>query len=164
MSRRPSVCPFSRRRNLNSAADAASVGHYDFNEIGLSQHELHDVTADPYATTLSTTNGGRQRLTMTSSDHAHSAVHKFVVGGGDSTYHHLHYLQQQQLAAGGATCRMQQTSADCSLGTPMTLGAGAKQQQHDEVLHYAPSVRGMTLLADDTRTPPPPGGGIRYYI
>jgi hypothetical protein len=144
---------------------AASAGQYDFNDIGLSQHEMHDVVSDTYMTSTI----GRQRLAVTPSDNR--AIQKLVAGDSPPAYHHLHHHQlqlsqhQQHFATAIAPCRIQQTTVDYSLGTPLTLATGGKQ---DELPQYASTIHGMTLIADDGRTSsaaaaPSSTAAIRYY-
>jgi hypothetical protein len=140
------------RRRRHMAAAAVTAGHYDFNEIGLSQHEMFDVPSDTYMT--STMAGSRQRPAM--APNTTLAVHKFI--DGDSTiptfqHHHHHHSQQ----FGAAPCRMQQTTFDCAPGSPMTLTGRKLDEIHE---HYASSVRGMTMFADDGQTP---AAAVRYY-
>jgi hypothetical protein len=142
---------------------AASAGQYDFNDIGLSQHEMHDVVSDAYMTSTI----GRQRLAVTPSDNR--AIQKLVAGDSPPAYHHLHHhqlhLPQQHFATAVAPCRIQQTTVDYSLGTPLTLTPGGK---HDELQQYASAIHGMTLISDDGRTSsaaaaPSSAAALRYY-
>jgi len=137
-----------RRRHVSSAA--ANIGHYDFNEIGLTHHEMFDViNSDAYMT--STTTGNRHRQAMTSDTTL--AIHKCI--DGDSTIPYVQHHHSQQL--GAAPCRMQQTTFDCSPGSPMSM-AGRKLDEIHE--HYSSSVRGMTMLTGDGSSS---ATAVRYY-